>query len=131
MKPLLIKAQLDTPEIEFNPESNVLKMSGISHPENAKDFYQRLLDWLDEYFVGLQEHLPKRIVVDLNFRYLNTSSYRYLSEILRKIAKHARTQIPVEVIWNYLEEDEDMLMEGVDLCELPDVKLPYRCVPYS
>lgn len=130
MKPLIIQAQIDTPEIVFNSNTNILSISGISHPENAKEFYQILQDWLDEYFEYIRNNKPQRIIVDLNYKYINSSSYKYLKEVLAKISNYTNNQINVEVIWNYLEEDEDMLNEGIVLCELPDVNLPYRCIPY-
>ena len=44
MEPLRIEAEVDSPEIYFNPDTKVFSMSGISHPENAKEFYQVVLE---------------------------------------------------------------------------------------
>lgn len=131
MEPLIIKGQIDTPDVFFDSETNLLSISGISHPENAKEFYKKIQDWLDDYFEFIRYNKPQKIVVDLNYRYLNSSSYKYLKDVLSKISNYANNHIAVEVIWNYFEDDEDMLNEGIVLCELPDVKLPYRCVPYN
>lgn len=131
MNPLVIEAQIDSPEVSFNPITNVFSISGISHPENAKEFYQKIENWLDEYFESIRNNEPKKLVVDLNYKYINSTSYKYLKEVMVKISRYTATLIDVEVIWNYLEEDEDMLNEGIVLCELPDVNLPYKCVPYN
>lgn len=131
MKPLIIEAQIDSPEVMLDPNTNIFSISGISHPENAKEFYQRIQDWLDMYFEEKRNNKPNKIVIDLSFKYLNSSSYKFLQEILRKISRYTTNQITVEVIWNYHEEDEDIHNEGIILLELPDVMLPYRCVPYS
>ena len=40
-------------------------------------------------------------------------------------------QFDIEVIWNYYENDEDLLSEGIVLFELPEINLPYRCIPYN
>ncbi len=130
MKVLKIEAAIDSPEVIFDPETRVFSISGISHPENAKDFYQTILLWLDEYYEFMKDNGAVKIILDLNFKYINSSSYRYLREVLRKISNFRNNNFSVEVIWNYHEEDEDLLNEGVVLFELPEINLPYRCIPY-
>lgn len=131
MKPLRIEAAIDTPEIYFDPATNIFSISGISHPENAKEFYEEILDWLDEFYVDIKENENSKIIVDFNFKYINSSSYKYLREVMKKIANFQKNGILVEVIWNYHEDDEDLLNEGMVLFELPEVNLNYRCIPYA
>lgn len=131
MKVLRIEAEIDSPEIHFNPDTNVFSISGISHPENAKEFYQQILDWLDEYYEYIKNQEPSKIFVDLNFKYINSTSYKYLHDVLRKISSFRSANFEVEVIWNYHQDDEELLQEGIVLFELPDVNLPYKCIPYS
>lgn len=131
MKPLRIEAAIDTPEIYFDPTTNIFSISGISHPENAKEFYEEILDWLDEFYVDIKENENSKIIVDFNFKYINSSSYKYLREVMKKIANFQKNGILVEVIWNYHEDDEDLLNEGMVLFELPEVNLNYRCIPYA
>jgi len=131
MKPLKIEAAIDTPEIIFDPATNIFSISGISHPENAKEFYEEILDWLDEFHQEIETKQGQKIIVDLNFKYINSSSYKYLREIMKKVANIKRNGVDVEVIWNYQEDDEDLLNEGMVLFELPDISLDYRCIPYN
>jgi len=131
MKPLKIEAAIDTPEIIFDPATNIFSISGISHPENAKEFYEEILDWLDEFHQEIETKQGQKIIVDLNFKYINSSSYKYLREIMKKVANIKRNGVDVEVIWNYQEDDEDLLNEGIVLFELPDISLDYRCIPYN
>lgn len=131
MEPLRIEAEIDSPAIYFNPDTKIFSMSGISHPENAKEFYQDVLDWLDEFYEYSKNDQPTKIILDLNFKYINSSSYKYLREVFMKIARFKNSQFEVEAIWNYHEEDEDLLNEGIVLFELPEINIPYRCIPYS
>ncbi len=131
MKPLKIEAAIDTPEIVFDPATNIFSISGISHPENAKEFYEDILDWLDEFHQETVAKEEQKIIVDLNFKYINSSSYKYLREIMKKVANIKHNGVDVEVIWNYQEDDEDLLNEGMVLFELPDINLNYRCIPYN
>jgi hypothetical protein len=50
---------------------------------------------------------------------------------MKRISNFQNNGITVEVIWNYHEEDEDLLNEGMVLFELPEINLKYRCIPYS
>lgn len=131
MKALKIKGAIDTPEVFFDPEKRVFSISGISHPENAKEFYLSIIDWLDEYYEELTDGDGVKITVDINFKYINSSSYKYLREVMKRISNFQTKGVDIEVIWNYHQEDEDLLNEGMVLFELPDINLNYRCVPYS
>lgn len=131
MKALKIDGAIDTPEVNFDPETSIFSISGISHPENAKDFYGDILNWLDEYYENIRDRESTKIIVDFNFKYINSSSYKFLREIMKRIANFKNNGLQVEAIWNYQEDDEDLLNEGMVLFELPEVNLPYRCIPYA
>lgn len=131
MKALKLEGTIDSPEVDFNPETNIFSISGISHPENAKEFYGVVLDWLDEFYNNIAQKEDVGITINFTFRYINSTSYRYLRDVMRKIANYHRNGITASVVWNYHEDDEDMLNEGTVLFELPDVNIPYRCEPYS
>lgn len=131
MKPLKIAAAIDTPEISFDPATNIFAISGISHPENAKEFYEKILDWLDELYEEIRGKAGQKITVDLSFKYINSASYMYLREVMKKVANIEKNGVQVEVLWKYHEDDEDLLNEGMVLFELPDIGLEYRCIPYN
>ncbi len=131
MKPLKIDAAIDSPEVNFDSTTNIFSISGISHPENAKDFYIDIINWLEEYYEEIKDKNDTKIILDFNFKYINSSSYKYLREIMKRIANFRNNGINVEVIWNYHEEDEDLLNEGMVLFELPEINLPYRCIPHA
>jgi hypothetical protein len=131
MKALKIEAAIDSPEVHFDPETNIFSISGISHPENAKDFYSIVLNWLEEYYEEVKDSNSIKIIVDFDFKYINSSSYKYLREIMKRIANFRNNGMTIEVIWNYHEDDEDLLNEGMVLFELPEINLPYRCIPHA
>lgn len=130
MKALKIEAEIDTPEVYFDPNTNIFTISGISHPENPKEFYEVILDWLDEFYYEIVDKQNAKIIADFTFKYINSASYKYLREILSRIANFQRNGTKVEIIWNYQEDDEDLLNEGMVLFEHPEINLSYRCIPY-
>lgn len=131
MEPLRIKSAIDTPEVNFDPETLQFCISGISHPENAKEFYTKVLVWLDEFFEKNQNSQLDLISVDLNFRYINSTSYKYLREVLRKLTVFHKKGFNIQIIWQHHVEDEDLLEEGQILLSLPDIKLNHKFVAYE
>lgn len=131
MNALRIDGTIDSPDVFFDPETHVFTISGISHPENAKEFYDVILDWLDEFNDSVADKSSVSLTIEFNFRYINSTSYRYLRDVMKKIANFHRNGMGANIIWKYHEDDEDLLNEGVVLFELPDINLPFQCVPYS
>jgi Domain of unknown function (DUF1987). len=126
LETLKIQSAIDTPEVIFDPQSLFFSISGISHPENAKEFYTRILIWLDEFFERNQQTTLGVVTMELSFRYINSSSYKYLREILRKLTVFHKKGFQIEVVWKYQTDDEDLLEEGQVLLGLPDIKLTHR-----
>ncbi len=118
MEPIYVKPTPITPEIDFNFSTGVLKLKGRSIPENPKDFFTNILNWLQEYYSSPCE------VSELWFEmeYINSGSSRYILEILRRIRKYQEEGKKTIVKWHYEEEDESILGLGEyyrDLIDLP------------
>jgi len=111
MKPLLINPTDETPQVVLDPENNRFEFVGNSYPENSTKFYSPILNWLKEFIDGT----PKQeLIVDFNFDYFNTSSAKYILEILRLIQDHQDKENTCLVRWFYFEDDTDMLEAGED-----------------
>jgi len=100
----------NTPEVEFNFEEGIFKIKGRSIPENAHDFYRKLIDLLIEYFSNPQP--VSRL--DLFFDYANSISIRYIQEILKLFDNyHKENKTISQVNWYYEEDDESMKELGL------------------
>lgn len=107
MEPLILKESEDTPEIIFNPEENVFKISKISVPEDAFQFYEPILNWLKDY----EKNPNPETVFNFDLEYVNTASSKQLIQImllLEKIAEKSK----VTIKWYYEAIDEDMQSLG-------------------
>ncbi len=123
MEKLFIAKTDDTPEVDFNPETKEMKMTGRSLPEDVTTFYQPLLDWLDE----LEETPsgPNKFIV--NLEYFNTASSKLILDILMRLEDiHTGGSNEIEIIWNYDERDTDMEEAAEEYSEL--VEVPFRIV---
>ncbi len=106
------------PDIIMDKENGIFEIKGISLPENGKDFYQPVLDFLAEY-----AEAPNDVTHFLfNLRYFNISSSKMLLFILYKLQEIQTPERKVLVTWCY--DDEDILEAGKDFEQM--VKVPFQ-----
>ncbi|MCF8225735.1 MAG: DUF1987 domain-containing protein [Bacteroidales bacterium] len=105
METLHIEGTYRTPTISLNPDDGILKIMGRSNPENAREFYTPVLNWLDEYITLPAERTDLRV----NLEHFNTSSSKFLMEIFRRIRYLADKDKAFNVKWLYEEDDLEML----------------------
>ena len=105
MNNLEITGTHKTPTILLNGDDGTMMLEGRSNPENARDFFQPVMEWLEEYC----KHPAERTDLKINLELFNTSSSKYLMEILRKIRELADSDHSFNVTWMYEEDDLEML----------------------
>ena len=120
MKNLVIASTKKTPEIIFKATGDLM-ITGSSLPVNIKDFYQPILDWLEE----LKTTNPKKIILTFDLDHINTSSTRAFLQILRLITSINPGKLIFEVIWRYEKGDEDMLEQGQGFEEILNMKFEF------
>ena len=119
MEKISIKATSKTPQVEFNPDSGVLEITGRSIPENSVDFYKPILEWLDDYTKIAKDN--KQTVFKFQLEYFNTSSSKCILDIFRKLEKLYTDNVNIVIKWYYEEDDEDMYESGEDFKEIMDI----------
>ncbi len=107
MDPLILKETEDTPEIIFNPEEGIFKISKISVPEDAFQFYEPILGWLRDY----EKNPNPETIVNFDLEYVNTASSKQLIQIMLLLEKIAMKS-KVTIKWFYEAIDEDMQSLG-------------------
>jgi len=111
IKPLYINPTDETPQVILDPENQRFEFVGNSYPENSTKFYSPILNWMKEFI----DSAPKQeLTVDFNFDYFNTSSAKYILEILRLIQDHQDKGNTCLIRWYYFQDDTDMLEAGED-----------------
>jgi hypothetical protein len=100
-----IEGTVKTPSIVMDGDDGIMTIEGRSNPENAREFFQPVMEWLDEYLKNPAEKTDLRI----NLEHFNTSSSKYLMEVLRKIRYLADNDHLFNVTWMYEEDDLEML----------------------
>lgn len=122
MEKLQIQKTFESPAVSFDPDNGLLEIEGKLIPENAKRFYNPIMDWLEEY-----SQKPQSVTqVKLHFYYFNTISSKFILGILRKLDQIYKNGFEVKIEWRYLEDDEDGLEEGEEFSEL--ISVPFEFV---
>ncbi len=117
MEKVFIEPTRTTPLINFDPDEGILEMKGRSSPENSIQFYQRVLDNLDEYAASEGQAFTANIA----FEYFNTSSSKCLFDIFKRLSKIESTGKTITINWYYEEGDDDMMEAGEDYSDLLDL----------
>jgi hypothetical protein len=107
---LFIEPTAKTPQIDLNPITGELILSGRSIPENAAKTYENILNWVTEYAKR------PRLTTNLRFNleYFNTSSSIWLAKIVRALCNVDNKEFTL-MIHLYFSIDEFDNMEVEDI----------------
>jgi len=114
MTPLILSPTEDTPEVSFDNTSGKLMMSGTSIPENARKFYDTIIEWISEY----SQNPCANTSINFKLKYFNTASTKYIFDIMviaKEIMKKGNTLV---INWFYMEDDEDMYEAGIGFSKM-------------
>lgn len=112
-----------SPEVDFNPDTGVLKISGQSYPENAPGFYQDIFVWLKNYLTVAND----KIIVDLNISYMNTSSTKCMMDIIYMIEDAAGEGADICINWHYSAKNRSMRECGEEFRE--ELSIEFNLIP--
>lgn len=135
MKTLRIKPAESSPEVILDHEKSIFIFRGDSRPDDAREFYTGILKWLDEYhpyLFWLQDKFPDRkpekISVDFMFNYFNSTSARFIMDIIMKFIEIQKecSSVKLEIIWYYQKGDDDILDAGKEFEKLANTPFIFR-----
>jgi hypothetical protein len=124
MEPLIREATPETPHVIFDKDNNTFEMKGKSFPEEARSFFNPMIEWMKEYIKAPNEKTEFKI----NMEYYNTASSKMILELLKYFKEIHKNGGNVEILWHYPEDDEDMLEAGEDYEEILQVPFKYVVV---
>ena len=118
MNTLEIAQTPSTPEVRADSGEGRVFMAGDSYPENPFEFFQPIIDWIDEYLANDDRPLT----FDLELVYLNTSSIRAMMDIFDRLEDSHRAGRQVSVLWSYDPDNErvgELAEEFKEDCTFP------------
>jgi hypothetical protein len=131
MELLRIESTKFTPGIVLDPTNNVLEFYGFSLPENAIEFYEPILKWLEDYKNLFQQASGNFSKVNIIFKlvYYNSSSLRQIVEIFIILSAIYQIGVPLNISWQYDSEDPQMAESGKEMGDIAHV--PVNLVAYN
>jgi len=133
MEQINIRATEKSPEVFFDAQSRKFEIVGNSRPENVRDFYMPVLEKLRRSFEGFvsQERDVKGFSGDpfkfiFKLDYFNSSSAKFISDMLLLIGNYNKKGLPVRIYWYYQEGDDDMMEVGEDFSEM--IEVPFQMI---
>lgn len=122
MRRIEIVESNNTPHIVLDANSNTFKVEGKSFPEDSKEFYRPVIEWMDEFI----EAKPNTFALHFNLFYLSSSSIISVKQILQKMVELQNNGANVRVIWSFDEDDEDIKKTGEDYQKLTKLSFEFR-----
>ena len=133
MQKLIIEPGHRTPGIILSPEENLFRIYGTSSPEDVRIFYYPVMEWIKRLIDEITndrlkiftDSNPLRFQIDL--LYFNSSSAKFLADILKEMKKLSSIGIPVAIEWYCDEDDIELKEAGKIFSEL--VKMKFTFIP--
>lgn len=122
MLPIYHKPTEDEPGMILDADQNIIEFSGRSLPEDPGTLYEPILDWVKEY----SENPNQATIVDFKLDYFNSSTARFIVEILEifEDIRHAGHQVSVN--WWFYEDDTVMQERGEEIESIIDLDFNYK-----
>ena len=125
MEALKIESTDDNPFVLLDKESNQFEISGKSLPEDVVDFYQPVLNWLEDY----RSDPNSNTAFIFKLVYFNTASSKVILDILMFLEEMVEEGHDILVKWYSLSSDDDMQEAGKEYEEMVDV--PFEHLTYE
>lgn len=110
----------DKPSVFFDKQNNIFKIEGKSLPENSKEFYDPILEWISEYVKQPNKETDFVCKID----YFNSSSARKFFEIFKELEKIKDSGNSIQVTWCHSAEDKLMEIKGQEFKSV--VGIPFK-----
>jgi hypothetical protein len=131
MKGLNIPATAKSPKVLLDTDKNIFEIQGNSRPENVRDFYFPIIYKIRKYFEKVidknqvEEFNQKSFKFNFKLDYFNSSSAKFISDILVLIRDFSEEGLNLKVNWYFADGDEDMKEVGEDFSEMISVPFNY------
>ena len=122
---LKIEKTKDTFEISCECETGIIEINGTSYPENALEFFEPVLDWVEEY---CNNSGKKEITLNMNVNYLNSSTTKCILDIFEEVETFVKKGNKGIINWYYKKNDKIIRNSGEEFLE--DLVVPFKLIEY-
>ena len=114
MENIRIDGTKNSPEVNFDFQSNVFGLAGKSYMEDANGFFRPIFEDFSSHLASLDN---ATVVFNFQMTYFNSSSARYVLRIFDQLDEAAKNGNKVSIFWYYDEDDGTMEEHGEEFGE--------------
>lgn len=118
MNDLYINKSNKTPEVNFK-YTGLIELRGNSFLENTREFYEPLIEWLQNYVINPAE----KTIVNFDFEYYNTSSQLWIFRVVEVLLDLVKVE--KDIVFNWYFTEEEVEEAGMDLANLLAVDMNF------
>ena len=104
---LNIEGTRNSPWVKFDLNEKKFTITGISTMSDARAFYQRVLEWLDEFM----QDIPQDCYFEFHLPYYNSGSNKCIFNVFEKLKEQLAQGKKYTFGW-CVEEDDEFMKEG-------------------
>jgi hypothetical protein len=121
MEKLIIEPTVNSPGIFLDPGANHFEFSGESRPENVRNFFMPVLEWLEKFAASK----PGSCSFSFDFEYFNSTSAKYILDIFKILHGIQEAGSALDVKWHYEADDEDMYEVGQEMSRMSGIPFDF------
>ncbi len=106
---MILEKTYSTPKVIIDKKKFEIHFEGASFPDNSNDFYSPIRKELKSFFENFKK---ENIKIICKFTLLNSTSTKYIFDILNIANEFSVLSKNINVDWYYEEDDEDMGLDG-------------------
>lgn len=130
MQKLYISPTRNTPEINFSPEENLFLIRGTSSPEDVRAMYYPVIEWFRAFATRISEKSDtwspdSNLTLKIDLQYFNSSSAKFIYDILIELRNISEDGIPVVIEWYYEAGDYDLKDAGADISSIAEIPFTF------
>ena len=121
METIHLQSTEKTPEVLLDP-SGLIRITGRSIHEDPDKYFAPLTEWIEEYC----QHPQDITRVEIAMEYFNSSSAKYILNMLQMLTGLLDKGLQVQINWVYEEGDDDILERGQYYSSVLQVPFKYK-----
>lgn len=114
MNNLIIERSVETPEINFNSQTGVLKVSGRAYSGDITQYYKQMSAWLEEYLKEPQQ----TTVIELQLDYYNSVFIKLLFYFFERSKDVLQSNKKLVIKWFHQKDDEESIEDALRISKI-------------
>lgn len=123
---LFIEPTSKTLKVVLDKQTGKFVFSGRCLPEDAKEFFNPILNWIKEYF----KDPNVTTIVNFDIRYYNSTSSKMLLDMLHIYKDAINKGNNVIIQWEYDKDDEEMKQAGNDFADIVGIPIELNSIDF-